>query len=321
MMNPKPRTTAPAAILLKNVTKTFKKNKKPFTAVDNVSLEIPRGQIFGLLGPNGAGKTTTISMICTLLRPTSGKIFVDGIDVEEDQIAARQRIGLVFQEMTLDKELTGAQNLEFHARLFKLDNRKKRVAEALKLVELTKDKDVIVKDYSGGMKRRLEIARSVMHDPAFILLDEPTLGLDPVSRRTMWEHIQTLIVKKGVTVLLTTHYLEEAERLCSRLAIMDKGKIVVQGTPEELKAKIGNDVVIIQLAKPDAALVKKMRSIPSVRKVTMEGNELRLYLKDVDRNIISLLKHFNDTDVVSLVIKRPTLDDVFLRYAGRKYEE
>lgn len=310
-----------SAISLRGVTKTFKKNKKAFIAVNNIDLDIPKGQIFGLLGPNGAGKTTTISMICTLLLPTKGKITLDGIDVAKDTMEARKRIGLVFQETTLDLELTGYQNLDFHARLFKISNRKERVLEALKLVGLTADKDVTVKSYSGGMKRRLEVGRSIVHNPSFILLDEPTLGLDPVSRRDIWVYIKRLIEKKKVTVLLTTHYLEEAERLCSRIAIMDKGKIVIEGTPEQLKAKMGNDIVKITLKKEDKKLVEKLRKLRSVKKITAEGVDVTLYVKAVDTIIIDLLKNFDQSQVTSLQIKRPSLDDVFLHYTGRKYEE
>jgi ABC-2 type transport system ATP-binding protein len=283
-------------------------------------LDIPAGKIFGLLGPNGAGKTTTINMICTLLRPTKGKITLQGIDVLKNTMEARKRIGLVFQETTLDLELTGWENLDFHARLYKVSDRKLRVQEALELVGLIPDKDTIVKQYSGGMKRRLEIARSIIHDPAFILLDEPTLGLDPVSRRDMWAYIQKLIDKKGVTVLLTTHYLEEAERLCSRIAIMDKGKIVVEGTPEQLKAKISNDIIILTLKKENKQLAAKLRSMAGVKKVTMEGNELTMHVTDFTA-IIDLLKQVEQSEVTSLQIKRPSLDDVFLHYAGHKYED
>jgi ABC-2 type transport system ATP-binding protein len=309
------------AIVLRNVSKAFKKNKKEFIAVNNISLEIPKGQIFGLLGPNGAGKTTTISMICTLLRPTKGVITLDGINVAKNTIEARKRIGLVFQETTLDLELTGEENLDFHARLYKVPDRKQRVTEALELVGLTKDRNTVVKQYSGGMKRRLEVARSIIHDPAFILLDEPTLGLDPVSRRSMWEYIQKLIEKKGVTVLLTTHYLEEAERLCARIAIMDKGKIVVQGTPEQLKAKISNDVVEITLKREDPKLVAHLRKLKTVKKIVSEGRELTLYVKNVDTSIVQLLGAFEQSNIASFQVKRPSLDDVFLHYTGHKYEE
>jgi ABC-2 type transport system ATP-binding protein len=315
------RQAVEEVIVLDKVTKRFKKNKKEFTAVDRVSLKIRKGQIFGLLGPNGAGKTTTLNMICTLLLPTSGRILLGGIDVVKDTMSARSKIGLVFQETTLDLDLTGWENLDFHTRLYKIKDRRRRIAEALALVGLTADKDVVCKSYSGGMKRRLEIARSIIHDPSFILLDEPTLGLDPVSRRDMWKHISTLIEHKGVTVILTTHYLEEAERLCSEIAIMDKGRIVVQGTPEQLKAKIGNDVVTVILRKEDKGLVQELRRNKRIKKLVVEGNQLTLYMKDVDKNIVDLLRHFNDSQITSLQIKKPSLDDVFLHYAGRKYEE
>jgi ABC-2 type transport system ATP-binding protein len=263
-------------------------------------------------------------MICTLLRPSKGTILVDDIDVMKDPTKARERIGLVFQETTLDLELTGWQNLDFHARLFKLPEREKRVKEALELVDLMKDKDVICKNYSGGMKRRLEIARSVLHDPTFILLDEPTLGLDPVSRRTMWSHIMTLIEKKRVTVILTTHYLEEAERLCSQIAIMDKGKIVVQGTPDELKSKISSDLIIIHLKQENDDLVKQFKELErtkQIKKLVADGSELTLYVQNASTSIVPLLQHLGEDVVQSIQIKRPSLDDVFLHYAGRKYEE
>jgi ABC-2 type transport system ATP-binding protein len=309
------------AISLQKVSKFFEKNKKRFSAVDNVSLAIPKGQIFGLLGPNGAGKTTTISMICTLLRPSKGTILLDGVNVTKNENLARQKIGLVFQETTLDQELTGWENLEFHARLYKVSDRNRRVKEALELVGLTADKDVVVRNYSGGMKRRLEIGRSIIHDPSFILLDEPTLGLDPISRRDMWSYIHKLIEKKKVTVILTTHYLEEAERLCTNIAIMDKGKIVVQGTPAKLKAGISNDVVNITLKREDKELVQKLKKLESVKEVKTNGNEVTVYMKDVDKSIITILQNFDQSNVSSLQIKKPSLDDVFLHYAGRKYEE
>jgi len=316
-----PNTTRQTAIQLEKVSKVFKKNKKAFIAVDKISLKIPKGEIFGLLGPNGAGKTTTLSMICTLLRPTSGKILLDNIDVQKDETAARQRIGLVFQETTLDKELTGWENLEFHARLYKVKERDKRVKEALELVGLMADKDVVVKSYSGGMKRRLEIGRSIIHDPAFILLDEPTLGLDPISRREMWKYIKLLIEKKGVTVILTTHYLEEAERLCKHIAIIDKGKIVVQGTPDELKAKISNDTVRINLKKMDSAVVERLKLLPGVKKATVDGNEITLSVKEADKHIVQLVQQLGDAEVVGLQVRKPSLDDVFVHYAGHEYGE
>ena len=309
------------AIALKKISKVFKKNKKEFIAVDNIGLEIPKGQIFGLLGPNGAGKTTTISMICTLLRPTKGTILLDGINVAKNTMEARKRIGLVFQETTLDLELTGEENLDFHARLYKVPDRKRRITEALELVDLIADRKTIVKQYSGGMKRRLEIARSIIHDPSFILLDEPTLGLDPVSRRKIWEYIKKLIQKKGVTVLLTTHYLEEAERLCSKIAIMDKGKIVIQGTPEQLKGKISNDIVTVTLKREDQKLASELRRLAFVKKVTVEGRELTLYVKNADTNIVQILQMFKENEISSFQVKRPTLDDVFFHYTGHKYDD
>ncbi|MFH0833007.1 MAG: ATP-binding cassette domain-containing protein [Candidatus Aenigmatarchaeota archaeon] len=222
------------AIKIENLTKKF----NGFTAVDSVSFDVKQGELFGLLGPNGAGKTTTISMLSTILKPTAGTAKLCDYDVMKNQGDVRKCIGIVFQTSTLDDELTGKENLDMHGRLYHIDRveREGRITLVLKLVDLTDKADVQVKKYSGGMKRRLEIARGLMHKPRVLFLDEPTLGLDPQTRRNIWDFIKKL-KEDGVTIILTTHYMEEADYLCDRIAIIDHGKIIALDTPKNLKRK------------------------------------------------------------------------------------
>jgi ABC-2 type transport system ATP-binding protein len=216
-----------------NLTKKF----DDFTAVDNVSFSVKKGEIFAFLGPNGAGKTTTIKMLTTLLRPTSGQIFIDGNNPANEQDKVRQSFGIVFQDPSLDDELTAYENMEFHGVLYKVPKeiRKTRIEQLLKFVELWERKDELVKNFSGGMKRRLEVARGLIHHPKILFLDEPTLGLDPQTRSHIWNYIKNLNKEEQMTIFFTTHYMEEAERAAQRVAIIDRGKIISQGTPEELK--------------------------------------------------------------------------------------
>lgn len=223
------------AIETKNLTKEFNGLK----AVDNISFQVKKGEIFGLLGPNGAGKTTTIKMLTTLLSPTQGEAKVWNYNISDQRNEIRSSIGVVFQEPALDNRLTGLENLDFHARLYGLDKetRQKRIEEVLSLVELKNKADDLVMNYSGGMKRRLEIARGLMHFPKVLFLDEPTLGLDPQTRRRIWDYILRLNQKEKITIILTTHYMEEADYLCQRVSIIDFGKIVALDTPQKLKKK------------------------------------------------------------------------------------
>ncbi|MFA6422319.1 MAG: ATP-binding cassette domain-containing protein [Candidatus Buchananbacteria bacterium] len=218
-----------------NLTKKF----KDFTAVDDVSFEVNKGEIFGFLGPNGAGKTTTIKMLTTLLKPTSGAILLNGIDPTANQAEARRSFGIIFQDQSLDDELTALENMEFHGVLYHVPKkiRKQRIEELLNIVDLWDRRKSMVKEFSGGMKRRLEIARGLIHHPKIIFLDEPTLGLDPQTRNHIWDYIKNLNAKEGVTVFFTTHYMAEAEKVANRIVIIDHGKIIVSGTPEELKQK------------------------------------------------------------------------------------
>lgn len=220
-------------IEVRNLTKKFGN----FVAVDDISFDVEKGEIFAFLGPNGAGKTTTIKMLTTLLTPTSGKILLDGYNPVTEQNEARRSFGIVFQDPSLDGELTAYENMHFHAVLYKMprDIRESRIMELLQFVQLWERKDDYVKNFSGGMKRRLEIARGLLHHPRVLFLDEPTLGLDPQTRYLIWEHVKNLNEQEQITVFLTTHLMEEAERTANRVAIIDRGKIVAQGTPEELK--------------------------------------------------------------------------------------
>jgi ABC-2 type transport system ATP-binding protein len=214
-----------------------------FTAIDNIAFDVAKGEIFAFLGPNGAGKTTTIKMLTTLLRPTSGSVSLDGLDPVTDQTAARKQFGIVFQDPSVDDELTAYENMDFHGVLYSVPRklRQERIEALLKLFELWDRRKDQVKQFSGGMRRRLEIARSLLHTPKIIFLDEPTLGLDPQTRNQLWNHIQKLNNEEQVTVFLTTHYMEEAERVAHRIAIIDHGKIIAQGTPDELKAQTGTE--------------------------------------------------------------------------------
>ncbi len=220
-------------IEIKELTKKF----GDFTAVDNISFHVNKGEIFAFLGPNGAGKTTTIKMLTTLLKPTSGQIFVNGHDAVHNEHAVRKSFGIVFQDPSLDDELTAYENMELHGVLYNVDRHalKGRILELLEFVELLDRKDKIVKSFSGGMKRRLEIARGLLHHPKVLFLDEPTVGLDPQTRNHMWSYIENLSKKEKITIFFTTHYMEEAEKVAQKVAIIDHGKLVAQGTPEELK--------------------------------------------------------------------------------------
>jgi ABC-2 type transport system ATP-binding protein len=228
-------------IEVSGVTKKFDE----FSAVDNISFSVAKGEIFAFLGPNGAGKTTTIKMLTTLLNPTSGQVHLNGNDVQKNQEDARRTFGIVFQDPSLDDELTARENLEFHGVLYKVpaDVRNNRIEELMNFVELWDRRDHLVKTFSGGMKRRLEIARGLLHHPKIFFLDEPTQGLDPQTRNRMWEYVVDLNKKEQITIFFTTHYIEEAERAAQKVAIIDHGKIVAQGTPDELKKQTGKETL------------------------------------------------------------------------------
>ncbi len=290
------------------------KRYKEVEAVRGIDLEVRHGEIFGFLGPNGAGKSTTISILCTLLRPTAGSARVAGIDVVHDPARVRQRIGLVFQDPSLDDQLTGRENLEFHAFIYSVpaSERTRRIDEMLALLQLTDRASSLVRTYSGGMKRRLEIARGMLHQPQILFLDEPTLGLDPQTRQSIWTHLNELRDSKGITIFMTTHYMDEAE-FCDRIAIIDRGNIVALGTPDELKAMVGGDVVTITSSRPDeaSAEIMEMLGVTPIR----DNGSLRMEVPDAKVFVPRLVRELK-APVDTVTLRRPSLDDVFLKLTG-----
>ncbi len=285
------------------------------TAVDGISLEVREGEIFGFLGPNGAGKTTTINMLCTLLAPTEGTASVGGYDCVREPSKVRQSIGLVFQDTTLDKDLTARENLVFHAYLYAVPRKEVagRVDEALHFADLYDRRDDLVKRFSGGMKRRLEVARGLIHRPRVLFLDEPTLGLDPQSRNNLWEFIIRLPQEHGVTVFMTTHYMEEAE-VCNSIAIIDRGKIIARGSPSELKARLGGDVLYLK-TKDNARAARLLRESLSLDVKELEG-ELVVASCGGEGCVPDIIQALPDM-VLSVRTEQPTLNDVFLELTGK----
>lgn len=284
-------------------------------AVDGVSFSVEEGELFGFLGPNGAGKTTTISILCTLLHPTGGYARVAGHDVVTEQEVVRQKIGLVFQDTTLDDYLTGAENLRFHGVLYGVGEPelRDRMRALLDMVGLAERSGDLVRVYSGGMKRRLEIARGLLHAPQVLFLDEPTLGLDPQTRLHIWDYVETLREREATTLFLTTHYMDEAER-CDRIAIIDQGRIVVIDTPAALKASVGADAVTV-MTNDDAAACEEIASGLGVRgELRPEG--IRLLVPDGEAFVPRIFEHVT-VGVGNVNVRRPTLDDVFIKYTGR----
>ncbi|MCX6671270.1 MAG: ATP-binding cassette domain-containing protein [Euryarchaeota archaeon] len=294
----------------KNLTKKFEK----MTAVDNLNLQINEGEIFGLLGPNGAGKTTTLLMLVTLKPPTSGTATINGFDIVKQADKVRKSIGIVFQDPSSDEILTGYENLKLHGWLYDMPNDllEDRIKEVLELVELTDRKNDRMKKYSGGMRRRLELARGLMHHPKILFLDEPTLGLDPQSRDHIWKYIENLAKEKNMTIIITTHYMDEADKLCDRLAIIDKGKIVVLGSPTQLKKDLGGDIIRLKAKTLDIDVLK---NLPYVKNISPCDGEVCLTLEDASTHLQEILKLVGKID--SVEIRSPTLDDVFLHYTGR----
>jgi len=303
----------------------LKKEFNGLIAVNEISFEVKEGELFGLLGPNGAGKTTTLNMLATLIRPTSGKAFVAGFDVLKERDKVRKSIGMVFQEPALDNYLTGRENLEFHGMMYGLSRReaKKRVKEALKIVELEEFADKLVQTYSGGMKRRLEIARALVHQPKILFLDEPTLGLDAQTRRKIWEYIKKLNKERGVTIILTTHYMEEADFLTDRVAIIDYGKIVALDTPHNLKNILGGDIISIEVDNPKNAR-KVFEKLTWVKKLNQENGIFYLQVEKGEEKIPLLIKIDQEEagfQIKSINLRKPTLEDVFLHFTGRTIRE
>jgi len=297
-------------------TRGLEKRFGPIEAVRGIDLEVNRGEIFGFLGPNGAGKSTTINILCTLLKPTAGVAKVAGFDVARDANDVRARLGLVFQDPSLDIQLTARENLEFHAFLYNVPaaERRERIDQVLEMVQLTERAGSLVMTFSGGMKRRLEIARGMLHTPEVLFLDEPTIGLDTQTRRHIWGYLNDLPREKGVTIFMTTHYMEEAE-FCDRIAIIDHGRIQAVGTPEELKAMVGGDVVTISTADDEAA-APLVEAIAGSTPLVADGS-LRVEVANGAAFVPRLVREL-PVDVNSVAFHRPSLDDVFVKLTGRE---
>lgn len=304
------------AIRVEKLTKKF----NGFVALNNLTFSVKTGELFGLLGPNGAGKTTTINILSTLLKPSSGHGEVAGFDISKDKYLVRQSIGVVFQEPALDSKLTGKENLEFHAMMYGIgrEKRKERIKEVLELVELTDKAKVLVENYSGGMKRRLEIARGLIHRPKVLFLDEPTLGLDTQTRRHIWDYIKKLNKESEVTIILTTHYMEEADYLCQRVAIIDYGKFVAMNSPSKLKDILGGDVVSLEIEGKAKALINQLKGLNWIKTLNSHNNHLSLTMEKGERRIPELIDmaHSNRANVLCVNLRKPSLEDVFLHFTG-----
>jgi len=309
------------AIEAQALRRTFKGG---IEAVRDIDLTVSAGEVFGFLGPNGAGKTTTVRMLCTLLPPTAGSARVAGLDVVADAAEVRTRIGVALQEIGLDPIQTGRELLELQCGLYGITgaDATKRTNELLQLVGLMEAADRRIKGYSGGMKRRLDLASALVHTPDVLFLDEPTTGLDPASRLTIWDEIRR-INGEGTTVFLTTQYMEEADSLCDRLAIIDEGRLAADGTPESLKAQMGHDVVTLALNGADAsATAAAVGDLAGLERVVTEAEALALYVDDGANSIAEIVRRLDraSIQVGAIAVARPTLDDVFLQATGRRLE-
>ncbi len=302
-------------IKVENLVKRFGE----LVAVNDISFTVAPGEIFGFLGPNGAGKTTTINILCTLSKPTSGRAIINGFDVARQQSQVRQSIGLVFQDPSLDERLSGLQNLRFHAMVYNIPApvREQRIKQVLSMVELWERRHSQVRTYSGGMKRRLEIARGLLHYPKVLFLDEPTLGLDPQTRNRIWEYILELRQREGTTIFLTTHYMDEAEK-ADRIAIIDYGKLVAMDTPERLKHMVSKDIISVKTDNDDRA-AEEIRSRYQI-KTRHDSDGLTFEVANGEEFLPTFIKEFS-TKIVSVSLRHPSLDDVFLKLTGREIRQ
>ncbi|KAA3642376.1 MAG: ATP-binding cassette domain-containing protein [Chloroflexi bacterium] len=294
-------------------------------AVDSIDLSIPVNTIYALLGPNGAGKTTTVSMLTTLVEPTSGQAQISGLDVVQQADKVRQRIGVTFQEIVLDPDLTGRESLDFHARLYGIGKAERlaKIDELLKLVELDEAADRRTNTYSGGMKRRLELARGLITSPEVLFLDEPTQGLDPQNRTNIWQYIRNLKADTNMTLLLTTHYMDEAEALADRVGIMDQGKIVVEGTPAELVDQMGSDNIRVVGRGNSDAFCEKVKTLSNVETVNKSNGIIQVGVDSGNRRLVEIVEMANDSGfgIEDISVSKPSLGDVFLKYTGRQLRD
>jgi ABC-2 type transport system ATP-binding protein len=318
------RPTSGTMIATKDLVQTFRSRKSVVEAVRGVDLEVGVGEIFGFLGPNGAGKTTTLRMLATLLTPTSGEAVIAGADLRREPQAVRERIGYVPQGGSTDPAETGRGELVIQGRLYGMDkaSAQRRAREILSTLDLEAAADRAVATYSGGMKRRLDVGLGIVHRPSVLFLDEPTTGLDPQARARMWDEIRGLR-DAGTTVFLTTHYLEEADALADRLAIIDQGRIVAEGTADELKRLVAGDVVTLGVNGATERVLETVRTQPFVREATGEDGLVRLYVDRGETAVPQLLRVLDGAglEVASIALHRPSLDDVFLRQTGRSLRD
>jgi ABC-2 type transport system ATP-binding protein len=310
------------AINVSNLSKTFKPQIK---AVDNMSFQVYEGEIFGFLGPNGAGKTTTISMLTTLLTPTSGTAQVAGHDITTAAPTVRKSIGVVQQDNTTDKHMTGYENLIFTARLqgVPLQLAKKRVVDLLELVELTEDAHRKVETYSGGMRRRLEVACGLVNRPRVLFLDEPTLGLDVQTRSAIWKYVKNLREESQMTLFLTTHYMEEADSLCDRIAIIDHGHIIAYGSPTELKSRLGGDIIELGVKGEEKDLSELIRKLPMVKQVNKEDSIYRIKAENGEEAALTIIDAVRSRGyyVTRILVNKPSLSEVYLELTGEAFRE
>jgi ABC-2 type transport system ATP-binding protein len=305
-------------IIIRDLVKQYQN----LTAVDNLSLDICNNEVFGLLGQNGAGKTTIIHMLATLLKPTSGSATVNGFDIVKEPAKVRASIGIVFQAPSSDDMLTGYENLKLHSLLYNVPRkiREKRISDVLELVDLTERQHDQVKKYSGGMRRRLEIARGILHKPKILFLDEPTLGLDPRSRESMWKYIRKLVQEEKITIILTTHYMEEADFLCDRIGILDRGKIIALDTPSQLKEIVsGNDIIKLRLEKKDEDYDTLLKDLSFIHRISTDvDGSVILLVENASRNLPKVLKKVN---AESVEFSNRNLNDVFIHFTAQETKE
>ena len=315
-------STNRTAISSKGLTKRYAEN---ILAVDHLDLSILTNSIYALLGPNGAGKTTTISMLTTLVEPTSGNAQIAGLDVVKQPDEVRKQIGVTFQEIVLDPDLTGRESLDFHARLYGIEksSRLSKIDTLLNLVELEEAADRRTNTYSGGMKRRLELARGLITNPRVLFLDEPTQGLDPQNRANIWAYIRALKENTNITLLLTTHYMDEAEALADRVGIMDHGKIVVEGSPRELINQMGADNVQIIGRGNQDALSGNVKMLPYVESFNASDGIIQIGVDSGNRRLVEIVGTANQSGfkIEDISVARPSLGDVFLKYTGRQLRD
>ena len=305
-------------IIIRDLVKQYQN----LTAVDNLSLDICNNEVFGLLGQNGAGKTTIIHMLATLLKPTAGSATVNGFDIVKEPAKVRASIGIVFQAPSSDDMLTGYENLKLHSLLYNVPRkiREKRISDVLELVDLTERRHDQVKKYSGGMRRRLEIARGILHKPKILFLDEPTLGLDPRSRESMWKYIRKLVQEEKITIILTTHYMEEADFLCDRIGILDRGKIIALDTPSQLKEIVsGNDIIKLRLEKKDEDFDTLLKDLSFIHRISTDvDGSVILLVENASRNLPKILKKVN---AESVEFSNRNLNDVFIHFTAQETKE